>query len=52
MALIRNERLFKTGRSGRMREGWESEELWRVRKSEKVGFEAFKKLNAGEIKCS
>ena len=50
MALISNERLVKTCRSGRSR--GREDRLWRARKSEKVGFKARKKLIVRERKCS
>ena len=51
MALIRNKDWLKlAGREGGEKVG-KAERLWRVRKSEKVGFKAGKKLIAGERKC-
>ena len=52
IALIRSKDWLKlAGREGAGKDG-KAEILWRVGKSEKVGFKARKKLIAGERKCS
>ena len=50
MALIRNQDWLKRAGREAGKDG-KAEKLWRVGKSEKVGFKARKKLTAGERKC-
>ena len=56
MALVRDEVQIKTGQSVRSREeagkDGNAEKLWRVGKSEEVGFKARKKLITRKIECS
>ena len=52
MALVRDEYWLKLAGRERSRETRESREIWRVGKSEEVGFEARKKLITRKRECS